>query len=157
MTETDAVKHDLGAAGDAFFSVEDLKKHARQRQLAELAKEQAREQEQAKAREEQIKQLLVPLEVTRERIEQFMARLRHAAEHGEQRLLILRFPSDLCTDRGRAINNAMPGWEGTLVGVPKQLLEVWEENLRSLGYGLSAEVLDYPHGMPGDIGLFCRW
>jgi len=22
---------------------------------------------------------------------------------------------------------------------------------------LRAEVLDFPHGIPGDIGLFCRW
>ena len=157
MTETDARTHDIGAAGDAFFSAEDLKNHMRQRQIAEFAKQQAREQERAQAQAEQIKQLMVPIEVTKERVEQFMQRVRKAAENGEHQILILRFPSDMCSDRGRAINNVLLGWEDTLVGVPKQVLQVWQDNLRSLGFVLSAEVLDYPHGMPGDIGLFCRW
>lgn len=157
MTETDTKKHDMGLAGDAFFSTEDLKKHIVQRRMAELASDEAREREQAKAREEQIKQLLAPIEISKERVVHFMGRIRQAAEHGEHQILILRFPSDLCTDRGRAINNVLPGWEDTLIGVPKQVLHVWEENLKSLGYRLTAEVLDYPHGMPGDIGMFCRW
>lgn len=157
MSETDTTKHDMGLAGDAFFSVADLNKHMRRRRMAELASEEAREREQAKARDEQIKQLMVPMEISQERVRHFMGRVRKAAEQGERQILILRFPSDLCTDRGRAINNALSGWEGTLVGVPKQIVQVWEENLKSLGFALSAEVLDYPHGMPGDIGLFCRW
>ena len=157
MTETDTRKHDLGLAGDAFFSAEDVKKQMRQRQIAALAEDEAREREQAKAQAEQIKQLMVPIDITKERLLHFMGRVRKAAEQGEHQILILRFPSDMCSDRGRAINNVLPGWEDTLVGVPKQLLQVWEENLKSLGFALSAEVLDYPHGMPGDIGLFCRW
>jgi len=36
-------------------------------------------------------------------------------------------------------------------------VEVWEENLKPLGFGLRAEVIDYPHGMPGDVGLYCHW
>ena len=157
MSGTDTAKHDMGLAGDAFFSAADLNKHMRQRRTAELASDEAREREQAKAREEQIKQLMVPIEISQERIRHFMERVRKAAELGERQILILRFPSDLCSDRGRAINNALPGWEDTLVGAPKQVVQVWEENLKSLGFALSAEVLDYPHGMPGDIGLFCRW
>jgi len=157
MTETDTQKHDIGLAGESFFSVDDLKKHVTQRQAAAAAEEEARERERANAQAEQIKQLMIPLDITRERVLHFMGRVRQAAEHGEHQILILRFPSDMCTDRGRAVNNVLPGWEDTLVGVPKQVLQVWEENLRSLGYRLTAEVLDYPHGMPGDIGLFCRW
>ncbi len=160
MVQTDIKKDDRGAA-DVFFSAQDLNKYVAQRRAAELAKEDAREQEEAKAKAEQIKQLLAPVEVTedefKERLANFMRRVRNAAEQGEHNLLVLRFPSDLCTDRGRAINNVLPGWEETLVGFPKQLVQVWEEHLKPLGFHLSAEVLDYPHGMPGDIGLFCRW
>ena len=157
MTETNTQKDDMGLAGDVFLSAADLNKRMRQRRMVERASEEAREREQAKAREEQIKQLMAPMEISQERVRHFMERVRKAAEQGERQILILRFPSDLCTDRGRAINNVLPGWEDTLVGVPKQVLEVWEENLKSLGYRLTAEVLDYPHGMPGDIGMFCRW
>ncbi len=160
MTQTDTKKHDRGAS-EVFFSAEDLNKYMTQRRMAELAREEARAREEAKAQAEQIKQLMTPIEVTpdefKERLANFMTRVRHAAEQGEHNILILRFPSDLCTDRGRAINNALPGWEDTLVGFPKQLLQVWEEHLKPLGFRLSAEVLDYPHGIPGDIGLYCRW
>ena len=86
-----------------------------------------------------------------------MRRVRQSAERGEHQILILRFPSAMCRDSGRAINNSLPGWEDTLVGIPQQLLTVWREHLKPLGFGLSAEVLDYPGGIPGDIGLFCRW
>jgi hypothetical protein len=150
------VKHEMGA-GEAFFSATDLNKYMAQRRIAEAAAQRAHDHEQANARAEQIKQLMIPVELTTERIANFMRRVRDAADRGEHQLLVLRFPSDLCTDGGRAINNTLPGWEGTLVGVPQQMLKVWEEHLKALGFRLSAEVLDYPHGMPGDIGLFCRW
>lgn len=152
----EAKKADIGV-GEAFFSATELNKIVAQRRIAELAMEEAREKERANAQAEQIKQLMNPIEITRERLANFMRRVRSAAERGEHQILILRFPSDMCTDSGRAINNALPGWENTLVGVPRQLVTVWEENLKSLGFRLAAEVLEYPHGMPGDIGLFCRW
>ncbi len=158
--QADAKKYDRGAA-EAFFSAEDLNRYMTQRRMAELAKEEARQQEEAKAQAEQIKQLMKPIELTdeefKERLANFMRRVRGAAEQGDRHILVLRFPSDLCTDRGRAINNVLPGWENTLVGVPKQMVQVWEEHLKPAGFRLSAEVLEYPHGMPGDIGLFCRW
>lgn len=155
MVKTDA-KSELGA-GEAFFSVADLNKYMAQRRAAELAAQRVHEEEEAEARAEQIKQLMIPIEITRARVANFLRRVRSAAEGGEHQILILRFPSDMCTDGGRAINNTLPAWENTLVGVPQQLVQVWQEHLKELGFRLSAEVLDYPRGMPGDIGLFCRW
>ena len=34
--------------------------------------------------------------------------------------------------------------------------EFWREYLRLLGFGLKAEVFEYPGGMPGDIGFFLK-
>ena len=31
------------------------------------------------------------------------------------------------------------------------------DHLRPLGFGFRAEVLEYPGGMPGDIGFFLTW
>ena len=157
MLQKDEEKHDLGFAGDAFFSAQDLNSYMAQRRRAEHARDEERAREAAKAQKEQIERLMTPLEITPERLANFKTRLRQAAEQGQSQILILRFPSDLCTDRGRAINNSEEGWENSLAGVPKQLVEVWREHLKPLGFGLSAEVLDYPGGMPGDIGLYCRW
>ncbi|MBV8090153.1 MAG: hypothetical protein JO139_11370, partial [Alphaproteobacteria bacterium] len=62
-----------------------------------------------------------------------------------------------CTDRGRAINNLEPDWEKTLTARPKLAYDFWHDRLRPLGFGLKAEILDYPGGMPGDVGLFLTW
>lgn len=124
-----------------------------QRQRAEQAKEEARRAATEKSEQEQIKRLMTPIEIDEERLANFMRRVRQAAERGEHQM---RFPSAMCWDCGRAIDNALPDWEETLVGVPQQILHVWQEHVKPFGFRLSAEVLDYPSGIPGDIGLFCR-
>jgi alkanesulfonate monooxygenase SsuD/methylene tetrahydromethanopterin reductase-like flavin-dependent oxidoreductase (luciferase family) len=157
MLQKETDKHDIGAAGATFLSAQDLSDYMMQRRQADRAHEEAREREMAKAQQEQIKRLMVPVEITQERLAGFMLRVRQAAEQGQNDILVLRFPSDLCTDRGRAISNAELDWGKTLVGVPAQVIELWEKELKPRGYGLRAEVIDYPHGMPGDIGLYCHW
>jgi hypothetical protein len=155
--ESETQKYEVGVGGEVFLSAKDLNEYRAQRQRAERAREDARHQLAAKAQADQIAQLMTPIDITTERLANFMTRLRQAAAQGEDRILILRFPSEMCTDQGRAINNGFTGWEDTLVGVPKQLIDAWRDHLKPLGYGLRAEVLEYPNGMPGDIGLFCRW
>jgi len=157
MEHENTTSHGIGLAGETLFSAQDLHKAMTARRLAERSREEAREHELAQAQAEQVKHLKIPIEITTEKLAAFMKRIQEAADHGETQILVLRFPSDLCTDRGRAINNAQAGWEETLVGVPRQLYEVWVEKLKPRGFGLHAEVLEYPHGMPGDVGLFCRW
>jgi len=44
-----------------------------------------------------------------------------------------------------------------LGGAPKFDYEFWHDHLRPLGFNLKAEVLEYPEGMPGDIGLILSW
>jgi hypothetical protein len=83
--------------------------------------------------------------------------VREAAEHGDREFMLLRFPSDLCTDRGRAINSALPEWPQTLRGEAAELYLRWERELKPRGFHLSARVLDFPDGMPGDVGLFLGW
>jgi hypothetical protein len=48
-----------------------------------------------------------------------MQLVNHAAESGQSEVQIYRFPSALCSDRGRRINNSEPGWETILEGRPK--------------------------------------
>lgn len=80
-----------------------------------------------------------------------------AAERGERQMQILRFPNELCTDGGRAINNTEPDWPDTLTGIPRQVYEMWRDHLAPLGYRLAASIVAFPHGMPGDVGLFLEW
>jgi CBS domain-containing protein/uncharacterized membrane protein len=82
---------------------------------------------------------------------------REAAEHGLKEFMLLRFPSDLCSDGGRAINSEQPDWPTTLRGEAAEMYLRWERELRPNGFHLGARVLNFPGGMPGDIGLFLLW
>ena len=83
---------------------------------------------------------------------------RKAAQHGEKQHLLLRFPSDLCTDGARAINNPPnESWPQTLRGKASDIYQRWRETLQPRGFGLSACVIDFPGGRPGDVGLFLQW
>ena len=52
---------------------------------------------------------------------------------------VLRFPNQLCTDKGRAINQQEPGWEKTLTGSPKEIYQLWEKYFRPRGYKLKVQ------------------
>jgi hypothetical protein len=83
--------------------------------------------------------------------------VRGAAERGEREVLALRFSSEYCTDGGRAINNFEPDWPNTLTGFAKRAYEFWQKEFEPQGYKLRVQILDFPGGMPGDVGLFLRW
>jgi CBS domain-containing protein len=82
---------------------------------------------------------------------------RRAAEHGQSEFMLLRFPNQLCNDHGRAINMMEPGWPATLRGEAAEIYLRWQRDLKPRGFHLAARVLEFPGGMPGDIGLFLLW
>lgn len=71
--------------------------------------------------------------------------------------LIYRFPSELCTDKGRAINNGDPDWPETLQGKAKDLYLAYLARARPEGFHLKAMIIDFPHDKPGDVGVFLSW
>ncbi len=86
-----------------------------------------------------------------------MAHARVVAAHGGTEIELLRFPCDLCSDGGRKINIADPDWAETLRGEAAELYARWLRELKPAGFGLVARVVDFPHGMPGNIALFLVW
>jgi CBS domain-containing protein len=82
---------------------------------------------------------------------------RTAAEQGLKEFLLLRFPSQVCSDGGRAVNVPDPGWPATLRGEAAEIYSRWRHDLQPQGFHLSARVVDFPDGMPGDIGMFLVW
>jgi len=80
-----------------------------------------------------------------------------AAERGETHLQVFTFPSELCTDGGRAINNGDPNWPETLIGYAKRAYEFYKAELQPQGYRLRAEILNFPGGVPGDVGVTLAW
>ncbi|MFO1210363.1 MAG: hypothetical protein U1E40_14270 [Amaricoccus sp.] len=81
----------------------------------------------------------------------------NAVKDGKMEAMVYSFPSDLCTDSGRAINNSDPRWPETLQGKAKEFFERYETLGKPQGYKLKAMVINFPGGMPGDIGLFLNW
>jgi hypothetical protein len=79
---------------------------------------------------------------------------RLAAERGEKEFQLLRFPSQLCGDGGRA---GEPDWPATLRGEAAEIYLHWERDLKPRDFRLAVRVLDFPDGMPGDICLLLTW
>src|SRR4029077_6141778 len=83
--------------------------------------------------------------------------VRRAAEQGLHEVQVVTFPASYCNDQGRRINNTEPDWPDSLQGFAKKAHEFFEAELKPLAYSSRAQVLNYPEGRPGDVGLFLSW
>lgn len=83
--------------------------------------------------------------------------IERGVSNGLTEVQFYRFPNALCTDRGRAINQGELGWESTLTGVPLEIYRLWDKHFRSKGYRLKVEIVDFPNGVPGDVGMTLQW
>lgn len=148
------------AGGDAVaaggLSVADFRGLVSGYEQRKYAEAMAARQAAAQRRSRQVKQL-IDEHMRDENWKRLLQRAREAAERGEREFQLLRFPSDLCSDGGRAVNAALPEWPQTLRGEAAELYVRWENELKPCGFHLAARVLDFPGGKPGDIGLFLGW
>jgi hypothetical protein len=80
-----------------------------------------------------------------------------AAKAGKSEFQLLRFPSQLCSDSGRAINAGEEAWPETLRGEAHEIHQRWAKDLKPQGFRLTARIVDFPDGIPGDVGLFLTW
>jgi CBS domain-containing protein len=161
-------RHDRGSAPDRTASqppespvdqslrVDDFRALA-----ADFAHHQAQDQDVerralAEQRQQRAKEL-IEHHISDENWRTLVHQARLAAEHGEREFLLLRFPGQLCSDGGRAVNAPDPRWPQTLRGEAAEMYLRWEHDLKPSGFHLAARVIDFPGGMPGDVGLFLIW
>jgi hypothetical protein len=146
---------------ETFMSADDLRNYMTEMQMAKAMTSVDGMDRAEKARQDLTKRLAEPIDLTPERLKEILqplkAKLRLAAERGQTELMVMRFPNAICTDHGRAINNADPTWPETLTGRPRQAYELWRDQLRDAGFQLSAQIIEWPGGMPGDVGFFLKW
>jgi hypothetical protein len=83
--------------------------------------------------------------------------IQRAVRNGLTEVQVYRFPNSLCTDRGRAINQMEAGWEKTLTGIAKEIYQLWTDYLQPRGYRIRYQTIDFPGGIPGDIGIVLSW
>jgi hypothetical protein len=146
---------------ESFMSADDLRKYMVEMEMAKASKEISAMDKADQARKELVRTLQEEIDVTPKRLAEIMqsvaAKARAAAQRGETEVMVMRFPNVLCTDKGRAINNAEKDWPETLTGRPHQAYELWKEHLRPAKYKLKATVVDWPGGLPGDVAFFLSW
>jgi hypothetical protein len=86
-----------------------------------------------------------------------LAQARESAAAGMNELMLIRFPSQLCVDGGRAINAPDANWPQTLRGEPADIFARWRQELEPKGFRLAAQIVEFPDGVPGDAALFLMW
>ncbi len=146
---------------ESFMTADQLRAYMTEMQMAQASHELKAMDKADKARQELIKSLSERIAVTPEFLsgltKRLMSSIRSAAQRGETEIMVMRFPNSLCTDKGRAINNSEEGWPETLTGRPRQAYEFWHEHLRPHEYRLKAMIIEWPGGLPGDVGFFLAW
>jgi hypothetical protein len=148
-----------------------------EREARRLREKEGDEQLKRKHQEElaQFKKRLDNFQLTETHVQTVIERIRRAFDRGETELMLTSFPSSFCADGGRAINNAgappinkpdkeehaqrsrEPEWLATLPAGARPIHEYWKTHLQPGGFRFTARIINYPGGVPGDVGLFFSW
>jgi CBS domain-containing protein len=115
------------------------------------------EQHRAEEKHHKEAQQFLATHLTEEAWQRMLSGARATAMKGEEEHMLLRFPCEVCSDHGRAINAPDPSWPETLRGMAAEIFLRWKTELRPHGFALHARVVEFPGGVPGDIGLFLAW
>jgi hypothetical protein len=128
----------------------------RSKKEAQAAEDRAYEAAQ-NAEREKLKESFQEREVQPEALDRIAALVAKQIERGEKQALVLQFPSNWLPDQGRAVTNRDPEWHRNLEGFPQRAYAYFEKELAPRGFQLHAEILDWPGGMPGDVGFVLTW
>ena len=143
-------------AGQA-LNVQELKRIADAKETAKLkevlARRQKEEDEEKRARQDFMERELRP-----DGIERFNGWVRRAAEQGRSEIEILRFPSQYCS-------GPRPGDQqsrGRLAGhadrrARRKVYDAYVQHLQGQGYKIRAQILNYPDGGLGEVGIYIGW
>jgi hypothetical protein len=124
---------------------------------AAAAQKAAAESKQAEERHTAARKAFMERDVSPDGVDRLMDAVTRLAEQGKHEFLALQFPAELLKDGGRRVNNFEPDWPDSLNGFAKHAFDFYEAELKPLGYRLRAQILDYPGGRLGDVGLFLCW
>ena len=144
------------AVAEGLITPDQLRRITEEKEMA-YAREALEKKRKADQERHHLREAFMSRDLHPDVYERVSRAVKSAAERGEREILVLRFSSEFCTDGGRAINNSEPHWPDTLTGFAKRAHEFWQKELQPLGYKSRAQILDYPGGVPGDVGIFLSW
>jgi hypothetical protein len=126
---------------------------------AEMKKmDDERKRKESKQRDQrELHEAFMAEDIAPDAVERLNRVVRIAAEQGFKEVRVITFPASFCSDGGRRINNMLPDWPDSLEGFARRAYDFYMKELRPLGYKLHAQVIDFPGGVPGQIGLFLKW
>jgi hypothetical protein len=137
-------------------SAADLRMMLLKEQMAE-----AKKQDELRSREEKkvlaFTEDFLKSQVTEDEIAMVRRLVMNAVKDGKLEAMVYSFPSDLCTDSGRAINSNDAEWPQTLQGKAKEFYDRYQQFGKPQGFKLKAMIINFPGGMPGDVGFFLNW
>ncbi|OAP35869.1 histidine kinase [Sinorhizobium glycinis] len=145
-------KHNIDAAVKP-PSAEELRMQVLQREMEEMDKERKLKAIQEQKHADFAADFLQK-HVTEEEIAMVRRLVANAVRDGKFEAMVYSFPSELCTDSGRAINSGDRDWPETLQGKAREFFERYQTYGKPQGYKLKAMIINFPGGMPGDVGLF---
>lgn len=141
---------------EAPLSAEELRKSILHKEMEKMEAERAaREAEQSRLTA--FTDDFLHHHVSEDEIAMVRRLVMNAVKDGKLEALVYSFPSSLCTDSGRAINNRDPRWPDTLQGKAREFYERYEKLGKPRGYRLKAMIISFPGGMPGDVGFYLNW
>lgn len=141
---------------DGLLSPQDIRKRAEEIEKARL-REALEELKKKQAHEEELHEAFLGRDVHPDWRQRLNRAINAAVEQGKNEILVYRFPAEWCVDKGRAINNFEEGWADTLTGFAKRTHEIFLNELKPLGYKSRAQILTFPGGMPGEVGVYLSW
>jgi hypothetical protein len=136
---------------------------AEELRMSLLKMEMEKASEAQKAKEVEQKKLAVftaeflGKQVSEDEIAMVRRLVMNAVRDGKFEAMVYSFPSDLCNDGGRAINSGDPNWPDTLQGKAKEFYERYQAIGKPSGYKMKAMIINFPGGIPGDVGFFLNW
>jgi CBS domain-containing protein len=142
--------------GNGAISADDFRNLVREHHHLRVQQEAVAQQRQRNERKTKVREL-ISHHIVDDSWRSILFQAHKAAENGDKEFLLLRFPSEVCSDGGRAINAPESDWPASLRGEAAEIYYRWKQELKPHGFGLTARVLDFPGGIPGDIGLFLGW
>ena len=134
------------------MSAEALRLSMLQKEMDKMDQERAlREAEEKKLA--QFTQDFLHKHVTEEEVAMVRRLVANAVKDGKMEAMVYSFPSDLCTDSGRAINNYDPNWPETLQGKAKEFFDRYQNLAKPQGYALKAMVITSRAGYRETLGF----
>lgn len=119
--------------------------------------EQRELEEATKAQRKTLHDAFLEREIRPEALDRVASIVQKAVERGDKQALLFQFPSEWLPDKGRAVTNRDPQWHAKLDGFAKRAYDFYVRELEPRGFQLQAQILDWPGGMPGDVGFVLTW